>query len=314
MADALLLLVTFVWGSTFVMVKKAVTDTPVYLFLTMRFALAALALGIVSSRRLRPMSWRQVVPGVLVGVTLFAGYAFQTAGLRFTASAKAGFITGLSVVIVPILSATLLRRWPTKQAVLGVVLSATGLGLLSLDRNFRIGDGDALVLCGAVSFALHIIAVGAFASKSDPLWLATIQVTTVAVLSAIFAAASGELQPLRASLSPQTWFAAAFTGVFATAIAFAIQNSAQRHTSPTHTALVFAAEPVFAGLFGVLVAGEQLSRRMVAGGFLIVAGMICGEIEVRGKIAGWVSRIPMVLLTGVGKRGGTENTLWRRKS
>ena len=195
-----------------------------------------------------------------------------------------------------------------------MVLSATGLGLLSLDRSFRIGKGDALVLCGAVSFALHIIAVGAFATKSDPLRLATIQVTTVATLSAIFAVASGELRPLETSLSPQAWFAAAFTGVFATAIAFAIQNSAQRHTSPTHTALVFAAEPVFAGLFGILVAGEQLSRRMVAAGLLIVTGMICGEIEVGGRLAGWVSRIRMPLHSGVGKESGTGNTLGRQKS
>ena len=285
-ADLSLLLVTFIWGSTFVMVKRVVAGFPVYTFLSMRFLLATIALSVLYFRRLRHMTWRQIGAGCLIGIFLVSGYAFQTTGLRYTTSAKAGFITGLSVVIVPILSSTLLRRRPTKQAVAGIMLSTVGLALLSLDADLRIGKGDLLVLCCALSFALHIVSVSAFAPNSDPMALTIAQVMTVAVISVIVASVLGEINLLTASPSPGTWYAAAFTGVLATALAFGIQNSSQRFTSPTHTALIFAAEPVFAGLFGVLLAGEQLSPKALVGCALILCGMIAGEIEFTGKLAG----------------------------
>ena len=290
-ADLLLLLVALVWGSTFVMVKRAVADVPVYAFLSKRFLLAAVVLAAVYSRRIRRMTRRQVGAGCLIGVFLFAGYAFQTSGLQYTTSAKVGFITGLSVVIVPILSAALLRRAPTRQSIIGVVFSTVGLGLLSLNADLSVGRGDLLVLFCAVSFAFHIVAVSAFAPKCDPIALTTVQVATVGVVSVVVALACGQYHRLTGAAANSTWFAAAFTGVLATAVAFGIQNSAQRFTSPTHTALIFAAEPVFAGLFGVLLAGEELSQRAVAGCVLILCGMIAGEIDFTEEFAEGLSKV-----------------------
>jgi len=308
-ADAALLLVTLIWGSTFVMVKDAIAQVPVFSFLALRFAFAALALlpfvvlrrgaapanaaaGSAGGSRLEP-AWRgqvhsavstsaplhiRALAALLIGVALFAGYAFQTAGLLLTTPAKAGFITGLSVVIVPLFAALFLGHSPSRNAWLGVGLAVVGLGLLTLQAGLHMEFGDLLVLCGAIAFAGHILLTGHYAPRHDPLRLTLGAIVTVAVLSA--AAALIFDRPL----NPVAWtsdvlFAAAFTGVFATSVAFWLQTQAQRFTTSTHTALIFAAEPVFAGLFSFLLIGEVLGSRQALGCGLILAGMLVAEMK-----------------------------------
>jgi|YNPNPStandDraft_1061719.scaffolds.fasta_scaffold03529_5 drug/metabolite transporter (DMT)-like permease len=303
-ADALLLLVTLIWGSTFVMVKGAVSAYPVFPFLAIRFGLATLALVLVSGRRLRALGWRGWGAGALIGLFLLAGYAFQTLGLRHTSASKAGFITGLSVVLVPILSTVLLRRRPAPGAVIGVCMATIGLALLTLNRNLEIALGDLLVLACALSFALHIVAVSAFAPRWDPWALTTVQVATVALGSSVIGLGGAEGWPAPRG---DTWFAAAFTGILATALAFTIQTAMQRFTTPTHTALIFAAEPLFAALFGVLLAGDLLTPAMIAGGILIVGGTVVGEIRWSQRTAQIISRfispqyvaVPLAIILGL---------------
>lgn len=299
-ADLALLLVTLIWGATFVMVKDAVSAFPVFSFMALRFALAAAALLPLTLWRRRQLAaanpagpfagkhllkWarlrRLAAPALLIGAALCAGYAFQTAGLQLTTPAKTGFITGLSVVIVPLGAAVLLRRSPTLNAWLGVGLATVGLALLSLTADLRITPGDLLVLGCAFSFAAHILLTGHFAPRHDPLLLTLGQILTVALLSAaaalIFDAPAVGLPALAAQLDGPVLGAAAFTGLLATAAAFGIQTVAQRFTSPTHTALIFAAEPVFAGLFSFLLIGEVLGPRQILGCGLILAGMVVAE-------------------------------------
>ena len=306
-ADASLLFVTAVWGATFVMVQDAVTDFPVFAFLAMRFTLAALVLlpfFLRSRDSLRPRpfdtsngpadddvrsndfsrsarqkatevattSW---LPGILVGLALFAGYAFQTFGLRETTPAKAGFITGLSVALVPLGQAIFLRRPPRRNSILGVALATLGLALLTLQADLSVSRGDLLVFACAVAFACHILLMGRYAPDWPPLRLAFVQITTVAVLSGAAALLVERPVPWPAG---NVWFAAGFTGLLATAFAFFVQSRAQQATSPTHTALIFAAEPVFAGLFSLLLIGEVLGPRQIAGSALIVAGMVTAEV------------------------------------
>jgi drug/metabolite transporter (DMT)-like permease len=292
-ADAALLFVTAVWGATFVMVQDAVTTFPVFAFLALRFTLAALVLlpFVAHSRQPAPSkrwprsrtwsSWLVVLlPGILVGVALFAGYAFQTFGLRYTTPAKAGFITGMSVVLVPLGQALFLRRPPRRNAVIGVALAAVGLAMLSLQADLSVSLGDLLVLACAVAFAAQILLVGRYAPDWQPLRLALVQIATVAMLSG--AAALLVERPI--GWPPgNVWFAAAFTGLLATALAFFVQSRAQQATSPTHTALIFAAEPVFAGLFSFWLIGEVLGPRQVVGSALILAGMVTAEVQIRRK-------------------------------
>ncbi len=305
LADGALLLVTIIWGATFVMVKDAVSAFPVFSFMALRFTLAALALaplalwqerqkskqrsqgandrlqganGLSRLAAARPVSrgrMRLVAASALVGLALFAGYAFQTAGLKLTTPAKAGFITGLSVVIVPVVSALLLRQSPPRNAWIGVGLATLGLALLSLTAALGVQLGDLLVLGCAFAFAAHILLLGHFAPRHNAILLTLGQVIVVAVLSGIAALIFDRPAPL----TRQVLFAAAFTGVLATALAFGIQTVAQRFTTSTHTALIFAAEPVFAGLFSLLLIGETLGPRQLLGCALILGGMLVAELK-----------------------------------
>lgn len=307
-ADGALLFTTAIWGATFVMVQDAVTGYPVFAFLAIRFSLASLVLlpfvlrsgwhprGRITRRGSLGASARQehatilparegliaLLPGIAVGIALFAGYSFQTFGLRFTTPAKAGFITGLSVVMVPIGQALFLRRPPGRWPALGVGLATAGLALLSLQADLSISGGDVLVFLCAIGFAAHILLVGRFAPYWQPLHLALAQIVTVAVLSTAMMLA---LERPLAWPPANVWFAAAFTGLLATSLAFFLQSRAQQATTPTHTALIFAAEPVFAGLFSFLLIGEVLGPRQIAGCALIIAGMVTAELGGRRKLA-----------------------------
>ncbi len=300
LADGALLLVTLIWGATFVMVKDAVSAFPVFSFMAIRFMLAAAALTPLVLWRRRQLAaaapdgpfagparlTRVARPAQLIGSALFAGYAFQTFGLQLTTPAKAGFITGLSVVIVPLFAALLLRQPPSRNAWFGVGLAMFGLGLLSLTAGFRVQPGDLLVLGCAVSFAAHILLTGHFAPRHDPLLLTLGQLVTVAFLSGcaalLFDVPAAGWPALAAGLNGRVLFAVAFTGLLATAAAFGIQTVAQRFTTATHTALIFAAEPVFAGLFSFLLIGELLGPRQVIGCGLILGGMMVAEIKKTG--------------------------------
>jgi drug/metabolite transporter (DMT)-like permease len=274
-ADLSLLVVTAVWGGTFVMVKDAMADAGPLTFVALRFALAAAVLaplvGISRAHFSRPMA----LGGAAAGLFLFAGYVLQTAGLQFTSASKAGFITGLSVVIVPTVAAAMLRRPPARATAIGVALATVGLALLSLQGDLGVELGDLLVLGCAAAFALHILVVGHVAPKADVLALTSVQIAAAAAFTTVGAALFERptADQLRAILP-----AAAFTGLFATVAAFYLQTKAQRFTTPTRTALIFSLEPVFAALFGFLLAGDRLGWRALVGCALILAGMLIAQL------------------------------------
>ncbi len=232
----------------------------------------------------------------LLGLLLFASYAFQTSGLQYTTPTKTAFITGLSVVLVPLLAALFWRKMVQPAAIVGVLLAtaglalwniagvrsgtrfgaySTGLALLSLNASLSVSRGDLLVLGCAVCVALHILTTGVFAPRADPIRLTAVQLLTVAVLSGLFALLWE--RPL-ALPSSSVWFAAAFTGLLASSFAFGAQTVAQRFTSATHTALIFVTEPVFAALFSYVMGREALTTRAWLGCGLILAGMLTAEL------------------------------------
>jgi drug/metabolite transporter (DMT)-like permease len=270
-ADAALLFVAFVWGVTFVVVKEALTEIGPYYFLAIRFAIAFAFLALICWRSLLRVNRENMQAGLIIGLALFGGYAFQTVGLQYTTAANAGFITGLSVVLVPLFVAALTRRVPSPMAILGVACATVGLGLLALNGDLRVGYGDALVFCCAVCFATHIILVGKYAPRLDPVLLAIVQIGTVGLVSALIAPV---LESFPVTLAPQVQVALLATAIPATSLAFLIQNKAQKFTSPTHTAVIFTMEPVFAGLAAWLWGGEVLELRQWIGGAMIVAGML----------------------------------------
>ena len=280
-ADLALIANTFIWGATFVIVKDALRDAAPIVFLALRFTLATAVLLLLFRRQLSSRAgWRA---GVAIGLFLFAGYVFQTVGLQFTTPSKSAFITGLSVVMVPLLLAVGSGRWIGVWQAMGVLGAAIGMYFLTVPPGrLEIGGGDLLTLACALCFALHIILVGRFSPQHPAGVLVTAQVATALVLSLAslpLLAALGRRDALALHFTPRLALAILVTAVLATALVFAIQVWAQRHTSPTHTAIIFSLEPVFAWLTSFVVLGERLGMRGTLGALLILAGIVVVELK-----------------------------------
>jgi len=200
-------------------------------------------------------------------------------GLRTTTASKAGFLTGLSVVLVPLLSALLLRQFPTLIAWLAAFLATLGLALLSLPVGQSLAPGDGLVLGCALMFAIHILLVDRYAPRHDPLALSAVQIGPVALLSGLV---SLLVEPLPARLSPVVWGALLFTALLATALALVLQVAAQRRTPAHRAALLLTLEPVFA-VFTAYFVGERLTARGLVGCGLILVAMVVAEVGERNN-------------------------------
>jgi len=273
----LLLVVTAVWGWTFVLVKDAVTQYPTLPFLQIRFALALVVMALLV-RRLP--SGRELRIGLLIGAVLAAGYLTQTVGLTMTSPGNAGLITGLFVVFTPLLNRIFggAIRWWTWVA---TVVSLAGLVFLTGGPT-GMGLGDLLVLACAVLFALHIVLLGRWSPGLPAAPLAMVQ---MAACTLIFSA--GGTWSLRVP-SAAVWFAIVITGVFASALAFYIQTWTQGFISPNRTALILATEPAWALAAAVVLAGQRLGVLQAIGAALVLAAIAGHELasvkfDVHGK-------------------------------
>jgi drug/metabolite transporter (DMT)-like permease len=277
-ADLALASVALIWGSTFVLVKSALEDISTVLFLALRFSMAAIALsGILVLRQKHRQEPRRWMAGLVTGAFLYLGFLLQTLGLRFTTAAKSGFITGLYIVVVPLLSAIVYRKAPGISEWLGVTAATAGMGLMTLNASsFQIGKGDLLTLGCAFAFAIHILVLGHNAPRMDSDWLALLQVSACA---GIALSTFWWLEEPVFRWSSTLWAALAVTSILATTVAFWIQTWAQKYTSATRAALDFALEPVFAWLTSFLVANEILSGRAIAGAACILGGILLVELK-----------------------------------
>lgn len=271
-AELLLVVVTVIWGSTFVIVKGALADASPVPFLAVRFMLAGFLLWAVLGRG--QVERPALAAGVVLGVFLFAGYLFQTWGLTLTTPSKSAFITGFSVILVPLIMlfhGSRLRAANVGGALLGLL----GIYFLVLPSGLQaVNRGDYLTLFGAVSFALHIVLVGRYTRRFSFLDLVPAQILVVGLLAVL----ALPLDPARAlHWTNRLVFAVVVTAVLATGFAFAVQNWAQQYTPAAHTALIFALEPVFAAVTSRLAIGERLGGKVLLGCLLILGGMVVSE-------------------------------------
>lgn len=273
--QAALIAVAAVWGATFIVVKDAVAAYPLYSFLALRFGIAVLAFLVLFPDALRRLDPAVAGVGVSAGLFLCAGYVFQTWGLQDTTASKAAFITGMFVVITPLMQAVLLRVVPRAVTLAGVALAVAGLWLLSGASASGWNIGDTRVLLCAVAYSAHMIVLGGVGRRHDPLALTLVQLLTTALVCAGFALALE--RPLALPARTDVWIALLVTGVLASAVAFAVQTYAQRHIPPARTALILISEPAFGGLFGWF-AGESLGVSGVVGAALILGGMGLAEL------------------------------------
>lgn len=272
-ADLLLLLVAMVWGLTFVIVKNAIASIPPMTFNGARFTIAFLTL--------LPWCYRRGVfdrllirRGTITGLMLFGGYSLQTIGLQYTTATNASFITGLSVVLVPLLAILGKQKKTTPTSTAGALSAAFGLGLLTLKNGFQANPGDLLVLGCACCFALHILFVDRYSQQFDTLAFVTVQIGFVALASGLIGFRK-EMWPLL--LNKKVWAPLIITAIPATTLAYLIQNWAQKFTTPTHTAIIFALEPVFALIFALILLQEPVGSRELAGAVLILTGMLISQ-------------------------------------
>ncbi len=276
-AEMSLVVVAFIWGASFVIVKEALDDISTLLFLALRFTLAAAARVVILGRQAKKSEdrGRDLRGGMLAGACLFAGYVLQTLGLRDTSPSKAGFLTGLYIPLVPVLGAFVYRKVPRVVEVAGIGAAGLGMGLMTLRGNsWSMNRGDLLVISCAVAYALHILVLANFTRGGNIAFLSITQIATAAVLSV---ASFGWAEPVRFRPSGRVWVALAVTSLLATALAFSLQTWAQQYSSATRTALIFALEPVFAWLTSFAVAGELLTGRATLGAALILAGIVAVE-------------------------------------
>ena len=278
-AELAMVAVTIVWGSTFVLIKEALADISTILFLALRFSLAAIVLWFIYQKAVRTRSagWKTLGPGALTGVLLFAAYAFQTAGLKFTTPSKSAFITGLTIPMVPLASSLVYRVKPRLMEVVGILIASFGMGLMTLPAaGLGFNLGDVLSLLCAVTFALHLVVV----SHYTPI----IGFESVSVLQVVVAAGLGLMVfPVaeRAVFHPNMAVVAAVavTGLFATAFAFTTMTWAQQYTTATRTALICALEPVVAWLMSWWLTGETMPVRGQLGAGLILGGIVLVELK-----------------------------------
>ena len=274
-AELVLVAITAIWGTTFVVVKEALADASPMVFIAIRFSLAGLLLALVLGRGVRGLGREVLAAGLLQGVFLFGGYALQTWGLVFTTPTKSAFITGFSVVLVPLILAA--GGAPLRLPSLAAALAGlAGLYvLLAPSASGGVNPGDLLTLGGAVAFAFQIVLVGRYAERLPLRAVVPVQIVAVGLLAALSLPVSGRIHLV---WTPGLLGAFAVTSVFATAFAFSGQNWAQQYTPASHTALIFALEPVFAAITSRFVAGERMGARFLAGCVLILGGMVISEL------------------------------------
>ncbi len=278
-ADFALLAVAAAWGLTFPLGKIVLASLPPFTYLAVRFTIAAVILGItLPGRRHVATPQRAWTTAVAVGMVLFVAYALQTVGLRLTSASNSGFITGLSVAMVPLMSAVWLRGAPRPAVLAGVAAATAGLGLLTLNDPAPVRLGDLLTLGCAAGFALHIVLIGRLARTLDHVTLATAQIVPVALLSALAALTEHPL-PALAAADLSLWGIIAFMALTGTVAAFLIQTWAQRFTSASHTGLMFAFEPVAAALAAHALLAEVLTGLQAVGAGLILAGIVAAELK-----------------------------------
>jgi drug/metabolite transporter (DMT)-like permease len=262
-ATVALLGITAVWGWTFVVVHDAIAIYGVVPFLAVRFTVAAAAAVMIWGRRI---DRRGLLVGGGIGLVLALGYLFQTWGLKFTTPTNSGLITGLFVIFAPVIDRLLFRTRLKAVRWFAVALSLTGMTLLAI--------GDLLTLICAVWLGVHVALLSRHAPDHDPGGLAAAQMIAVAMLFLLMWPASGPIEaPPR-----EIWFAVLVTGLVASTLAYFVQTTAQRHLSAVRAAIILTMEPVFAGCFGYLLAGDRLDAGQIAGAGMILSAVILSEV------------------------------------
>lgn len=274
----LLLLGTIFWGMTFVFIKDAVSLMSVAGFLGYRFLLAGIVLSLIFYRRLKLINKTTLKYGLLMSVPLLTSFLAQTIGLQYTSASKGGFITGLSVVFVPVILSIIQRKLPSSNIFIAVLMATMGLAMLTLSSSLDLNIGDSWVFLSAILFAIYIIMVGKISRKCDGILLSLTQFLIVGIVCTLYAGINGDLfVPIQYKL----WQAILFTALFATAFMYTVQNYYQKYISEITTSIIFSFEPLFAAVTAFFYLNEELTEKTIIGGLLIFVGILFAELKLK---------------------------------
>jgi len=275
-AEGVLLSLTLIWGSTFVVGKIVMQNISPLQMIALRFVLATLFLLVFFAGRIFPVSRTQIVRGAILGIFLFLGFVAQTVGLNLTTASKSGFITGMMVVFVPLLQVIIERRPPKIGNIAGVAVVSSGLWLLTSPSGSSFNAGDALTLLGAVLFAIYIVYIDVIAHDMSAMQLTFLQMATNAIL-ALAATLAFDTMPSR--FPSGTVAGVLCLTIFATILTTFMQTRYQKETTPTRAVIIFTIEPVFAAASAALILGEQIGVGGAFGGGLIIGGVLLSELS-----------------------------------
>ena len=276
-----LILVTVIWGGGFVASDMALESMKPFQIMMVRFLLASVLMGVISrgqrksEEKLKDRAGA-IKAGVLMGVTLFMGFAFQIIGLQYTTPSKNAFLTALNVVIVPFIAFVILKKKIGAKGIIGAVMSVLGVALLSLNGNFTVSLGDGLTLFCAVGFAFQIFFTSEFVKKYPASVLNTVQMFTAFVLSAISLMIFGEND---FHVTTQGWLSVLYLGVVSTTICYLLQTACQKYIDETKAAIILSMESVFGTIFSILILHEVVTVRMVIGCAVILAAVIISNMS-----------------------------------
>ena len=279
-AECVLVFITMIWGGTFLLVQHAMTVSGPMFFVGLRFAAAAVIVALFSARSLRGLTFFELRAGAFIGVSIMLGYGLQTVGLQTIPSSQSAFITALYVPFVPLLQWLVLGRRPGLMPSIGIMLAFTGLMLLSgpAGASLNFSSGEIVTLISAVAIAAEIILISTYAGQVDVRRVTLVQLATASVLAFVMIVPTGEAIP---SFSWLLLASAVGLGAASAAIQVAM-NWAQKSVSPTRATLIYAGEPVWAGIAGRL-AGERLPAIALFGAALIVVAVIVSELKTKGQ-------------------------------
>lgn len=280
--ELVLIFITMVWGGTFLVVHRAMAHSGPFFFVGLRFATASLLLAFFFRRYLRHMTWLEVKAGALIGLSIAGGYGLQTWGMQTISSSQSAFLTALYVPVVPLLQWVFLRRPPGLMAWIGIMLAFTGLVLVAgpQDGSLTLNAGEIATLLSTLAIAAEIILISRFAGQVDVRRVTLIQLMVASACAFVFMIPNGESVP---TISTPLLLSALGLGA-ASALIQVTMNWAQRSVSPTRATVIYAGEPVWAGVVG-RIAGERLPAAALLGGVLIVCGVIVSELRLRRKKA-----------------------------
>ncbi|WP_294466464.1 DMT family transporter [uncultured Anaerofustis sp.] len=278
-ADFFLLVMAFIWGSGFIVTKNGLDALSGTQLIFTRFVIAAVTLFIINIKKLNLITKKTIIKSAIIGFVLFLGFAFQTYGLAETSAGKSAFLTAVYVAIVPFIAMFVGRQKPEKHNFIAALLMIIGIFLLTMNprEGLNINYYDGITLIGAVFWAFHVFFVGIFSKDEDPIILCMMQMAFAGLFAFIFLIFNGELFTF--NITGSTVPMLLYLGVIASAIAFLIQNVAQKYTTPTHAGILMSMESVFGTILGIIFLNEIFTIQMLFGAVIIFTALILAETK-----------------------------------